>query len=69
MVIPQAHVLQRRGVAIDVGARQPGFAGDLPLFDAVERKCPARGLDVVLNIRGFPRLLVRTDDTRWSSEA
>ena len=62
LVIPQAHVLDRVGVAVDVFARQLRVTGEIarPHGGEIER-LPCGG-DVVRHVRRFGRLLVRRDD-------
>ncbi len=59
LVVPEAHVVERAAVGLDVLARQRGFAAQLALFDAVERERVARRRDVVFHERCLAHLLVR----------
>ena len=61
-LVPQRDVLDRRGIALEVGARQPRIAGQPPLLDPIQRERVARGLDVVHDERRLAHLLVRRDD-------
>ena len=62
LVIPEPHVVQRLAIALDVGARQLRVAGDLELFDPIQRKPLPRRRDVVDDVRRFAHLLVGRDD-------
>jgi hypothetical protein len=62
LVVPQAHVLQRRRVAFDVLAAERRIARNRAFLDAVERERPPRRFDVVLDVGRLARLLVRRDD-------
>ena len=61
-MIPQPHVVERRGVAADVGRGEQRVARQLALLDAIEPEGAARGVDVVLDVRRLARLLVGGDD-------
>ena len=61
-MIPQAHVVERLPVRVDVGAREFGIARELTLLDGVERERAARGVDVVLDERRFAHLFVGRHD-------
>jgi hypothetical protein len=59
LVIPEAHVIERGAVVLDVLLRERRFALQLALFDAIERVGLARRGDVVFHERRFVDLLVR----------
>ena len=62
LVIPQAHVLDGVGVAIDVVARQLGVAGEVARAHGRQVERLPRGGDVVRHVRRLGRLLVGRDD-------
>ena len=68
-MIPEPHVLERCRVALDVIAREQHVAGQLAFLDPVEGERAPRRLDVVLDVRRFPRLLVRRDDETLEQRA
>ena len=61
LIVPQRHVVERGGVALDVCGRQGGFARNLALDNLVERKTDARGVDGMRDEGHLAHLLVRRD--------
>ncbi len=62
LVIPETHVVERVAVVGDVVGGQLGVAGERPLLNRIEREGVPRGVDVVLDERGFADLFVGGDD-------
>ena len=62
LVIPEAHVLDGVGVAVDVFARQRRVAGEIARPHGGEIERLPRSGDVVRHVRRFGRLFVRRDD-------
>ncbi len=61
LVIPEPHVAQRARVAVDIGPREEGVAGELPPFDTVQPERPPRRGDVVDDVRRLAHELVWSD--------
>ena len=60
-MVPQADVVERAAVGLEIGARQRTFARQFALLDLVQREGLARGGDVVFDERCLADLFVRRD--------
>ncbi len=59
--VPQAHVVDRRAVGLDVVQGERGLAAEVPDLDVVDVPGPAGRRDVVLQLRALALELVRCD--------
>jgi len=59
---PQSDVVHGGGVCLDVSHREPHFSGEIVRLHVVEPPRLARRVNVVAQVGGFARQLVRGDD-------
>jgi hypothetical protein len=64
LVVPERHVLDRRGVALEVRPRERRIARELPFFHAIEAERVARRRDVV-QIRRLAHCSFGPTTNRW----